>query len=218
MHPDDKTLYAIETRLKEDLVLPVEMKLFTTDQMTGSRDNRGYNQFAGEFLEELAAAFDPLSLVRLDLFSDEGKSLGLAMSPTILVGGDGIFPIQYWGAPTGNLGGTFIEALVMTSRRGVDPTDPLQESLHSLSHSVLLECFVTTECPYCPGAVHLLQRAALASGGQVTARIIEITQGMDRALRFDVVSVPHLVMEEDSSRSMVGLFDEKNLATMILDR
>ncbi len=218
MKLDEETLHTIEETLQQKLDRPVEILLFTTDRMTGSVDNRGYNDFAHNLCDELSGMSPSISCERRDLFEEEGTAPGLTLSPTILVGHDGIFPIQYWGAPGGKLGGTFIEAIVTASRREPDLSEWSVQKLAGQDKTTLLEYFVTPDCDFCSGAVDLANRIALASGGRVTARHVDVTQGMDRALLFNVASVPHLVIDEDPSRSMIGLCDEETLVAMIPGR
>jgi len=214
----DETLEAICSRLKADLRDSVEILLFTTERMTGSCDNREYNTFAGQFLDELADADDRLSVRRLDLFGDEGRALGLSLSPTLLIGMNKRFPVQFHGAPTGNLGGAFIEAILMISRRDPGLAPESGRLLATLSRPVTVECFVTPDCTYCPAAVDLAARIAFAAGDFITFRCTDITQGMDRALPFDVASLPHLVIDDNPSTAIVGVPQETALIDAVLDR
>lgn len=218
MKLDEETIYTIQETLKQKLAHPVEILLFTTDRMTGSVDNRGYNDFAGDLCDELSRMSSSISCERRDLFGEQGKALGLALSPTILVGCKGIFPIQYWGAPGGKQGGTFIEAIVMTSRREPDLSESTVQKLSAQGKPMLLEYFVTPDCNFCSGAVDLANRVALASGGWITTRHVDVTQGMDRALRYNVASTPHLVIDEDPAASTVGFRGEEELVKIILHR
>ena len=213
---DEKTIHAIQETLKQKLAHPVEILLFTTDQMTGSVDNRGYNDFAGDLCDELSGMSASISCERHDLFGEQGTALGLALSPTILVGQDGIFPIQYWGAPGGKQGGSFIEAILMTSRREPGLSESSVQKLSGQSEPMLLEYFVTPDCDFCSGAIDLANRIALASGGWITARHVDVTQGMDRALLYNVESVPHLVIDEDPTTSIVGFRNEEELLKVVL--
>ncbi|OPL16090.1 MAG: hypothetical protein AVO39_06475 [delta proteobacterium MLS_D] len=218
MRIDDETLETIRSRLKTELTDSAEILLFTTDRMTGSCDNRGYNDFADQLLDAIADVDRRLSVRRLDLFGDEGRAFGLSLSPTLLIGAQERFPVQFHGAPTGNLGGAFIEAILMISRRDPDLTPESRRLLGTIARPVTVECFVAPDCAYCPAAVDLGARIAFSSGDVITFRSIDITQGMDRALLFDVASVPHLVIGEDPSTALVGVPREEALVGALLGR
>lgn len=216
MRIDERTIEAVGKKFSRELVDPVEIVLFTTELPTGSCDNRGYNELAEDLLEAFEEISDKLSITRLDLYGARGKDLGLIISPTILIGAEGRYPIQYWGAPTGEEGGIFIETIVAASRRETGLSARSREKIDAVDRSTLIECFVAPECPHCPPAVFLAHRIALESGGTVTSRCIDVVECMNRALEFDVASVPHMVINEDPSSTMCGVQDERTMVNTIL--
>lgn len=58
-----------------------------------------------------------------------------------------------------------------------------------------LQVFVTPTCPYCPRAVVLAYRLALASP-QISAEGVEVTEFPDLGDRFAVMGVPKTVIDE----------------------
>jgi len=216
MRIDEDTIDEILTKFKRELVEPVEVLLFTTELPTGSCDNRGYNEFAEDLIGAFDEMSDKISVARLDLYSSRGNDLGLIISPTILIGADGRYPVQYWGAPTGEEGGMFIETIVAASRRETGLNTRSCEKISSIDRTTLIECFVTPECPHSPRAVFLAHRIALESGGMVTSRFIDIIECMNRALEFNVTSVPHMVINEDPSSMLCGVQDERTMINTIL--
>ncbi|MCK9273860.1 MAG: thioredoxin family protein [Syntrophales bacterium] len=215
MKIDEATIESIKNIFEKQLVNPIECLLFTSDMLTGSCDNRSYNEFAKELLETFSELNHKISITHLDLADTEGQKRGLVISPTILLGAGGHCRIQYWGAPTGHQSGPFIEAMLTASKTHTPLSDRSKKSLRRLDHEILIECFVSPDCPYCPGAVRLTNHAALECR-YITSRIIDITQSMNVALLYQVSSTPHLVINEDPEISISGAPDEEMLLEKIL--
>ena len=73
---------------------------------------------------------------------------------------------------------------------------------------------MTPTCPYCPGAVILAFKMALAHP-KITADMVEATEFPHPANRYGVGGVPHTVIGE-SRQPMVGAYPEAAAADLIV--
>jgi glutaredoxin-like protein len=182
------------------LTAPVGLALFThpaADEITeeNTEDMR-------RLLEEVAALSQGrVSLATYDVLKDEGiaRSFGIDKTPALVVlGGDARrdpYGIRFYGFVSGYEFGTLIEDLKMVSS-GVPPlAEATRAALSRLKEPVHIQVFVTPTCPYCPGAVLLAHRFALASD-RVKADMIDASEFPDLANRYGVYAVPRIVIND----------------------
>ena len=66
--------------------------------------------------------------------------------------------------------------------------------LQQRAQGKIIRTIVTPTCPYCPTAVTIANRIAIASGGIVISEIIESYEHGDLAARYKVTGVPAVVI------------------------
>ena len=103
--------------------------------------------------------------------------------------------IKLYGVPAGYEFSTFIEDLRMLGAGQVTLSAETREALGRLTQPVHLQVFVTPTCPYCPRAVVLAHKLAMASP-LVTADMVEATEFPHLANRYRVHGVPRTVINE----------------------
>ena len=120
-------------------------------------------------------------------------------APAIAVLGDESgrrdFGIRFYGSPAGYEFATLIEDVRMASEGTSDLSSATVNALSHLSAPLHLQVFVTPTCPYCPRAVLLAHKMAVASDW-VTAEAIDATEFPDLADRYDVHGVPRTVVND----------------------
>ena len=105
------------------------------------------------------------------------------------------FGIRFYGTPAGYEFATLIEDIRMVSHGTTDLSAATVDALRHLSAPLHLQVFVTPTCPYCPRAVLLAHKMAVASD-RVTADAIDATEFPELADRYRVHGVPRTVVND----------------------
>ena len=139
--PDDakKILRERFKQLKEKVLLEV----FTKDGV-----NDQFNNLITLFAKELSKLSDKI-IVDLHKVGDEfSKKYAVTRSPTVLFNPEN-YSIRYTGAPFGEESRSFIDAIIMISRRESFLSKESKKTLSKLKESRDVKVFVTLSCPYC---------------------------------------------------------------------
>ena len=100
-----------------------------------------------------------------------------------------------FGVPAGYEFSTFIEDLRMLGSGDPALSEDTHKALGRLTHPIHIQVFVTPTCPYCPRAVVLAHKLAMASD-LVTADMVEATEFPHLANKYQVQGVPRTVINE----------------------
>jgi len=155
-----------------------------------------------ELLEELASLSN--GNVRVDAYDlerdvDAARRYDVDKAPAIAVLGGGPgrrdFGIRFFGSPAGYEFGTLIEDIRMASTGVTDLSPRTIEVLSRLDAPLHVQVFVTPTCPYCPRAVLLAHKMAIA-GERVTADAVDATEFPELAARYEVYGVPRTVVND----------------------
>ena len=183
------------TEMFESLNKPVKMVVFTQEfECQYCKETR-------QIAEELSALSDKISLDVYDFVanSDLADQYGVDKIPAtvILEGGEAgkDYGIRYYGIPSGYEFSSLIHDVMMIS--GGDPqlSQEMVDWLAELETPVHLQVFVTPTCPYCPQAVLLAHKLAMASD-LVQADMVEATEFPDLSNKYQVMGVPRTVINE----------------------
>ncbi|GAB6035675.1 FAD-dependent oxidoreductase [Fundidesulfovibrio butyratiphilus] len=195
------------TELFAELVHPVNIHIFT---LPGAGDV--FNDFLIHFARDLARVSDKI-LPHYHTIGDEmSQSKGVSHSPTLLIEPER-YSIGFLGAPLGEEGRSFVEAVLMASKRDSGLSPASREILADLEEPRLVQVFVSPTCPYCPPQVVNAFRAAVERPGLVEAWCVETSQAPALAEQNKVGSVPHtlfagklaVVGQEPEARFMAEL-------------
>lgn len=177
------------------LTRPVHLLLFT------SAESGEYGDVARELLAEVTALNEQISVEVADLAADAERAarLGVDKAPTVvfLVGAERAdHGLRFAGLPSGYEFASLIEAIRLAGGASEPALEPSTEAfLGALRSPMKLQVFVTPTCPYCPRAVILAYRLALASP-HISAEGVEVTEFPDLGDRFAVMGVPKTVIDE----------------------
>ena len=214
---DDKTRQQISEKFETELKEDVYIRLFSSSVITGD-GNKEYVDFTKGFLKELSEINDKIHIDLEDMYGEEAKKRGITVSPSVIIGnGNGWYPVQYFGAPAGYETGSFIEAISMISNRDSALDASSREKLENIDRDLLIETYVTPNCPHCPRAVVLSNQIAIESGGKIVSRCIEAQEMMDRARMFNVSSVPQQVINEERGSITIGVQQERTFVNQVLE-
>lgn len=197
----------------QDLKDPVRILFFS------GRDCE-YCEDTLQLVEEVSDLSSQITLERLDLEKDseEADQYGVDKAPGLVIAGqeeDRVidYGIRYAGIPSGHEFSSLIQDLLLVSQREAGLSPETQAFLDSLEEEVHLQVFVTPTCPYCPGAVILAHRFALASP-KVQAEMVESSEFQDLVREYQVSGVPDTSINRGAGR-VVGAVPEKDLVAEI---
>lgn len=183
------------TEMFKSLNKPVKMVVFSQEMECQ------YCKETREIAEELAALSDKISLELYDFVADKALAdqYGVDKIPAtvILEGGDfgKDYGIRYYGIPSGYEFSSLIHDVMMVSEGDPQLSPEMTAWLAKLKTPVHLQVFVTPTCPYCPQAVLLAHKLAMASD-MVQADMVEATEFPHLSNKYHVMGVPRTVINE----------------------
>jgi glutaredoxin-like protein len=187
------------TDIFQNIQKPVGIKLFTDQK---DCDTCKETQ---EFMEEIKALSDKISLDSFDLEKDSDKALEFKVDKTptiVLVDEDGKdHGIMFSGIPAGHEINSFISGLIEVSGGGEALPAEMKATLDTLDKPVKIKVFVTLACPHCSGAVSKAHKLALEHKN-IEAEMIECGTFPELANKYNVSGVPKIVFNED--KELVG--------------
>ena len=192
----------IQNQVREvlaELDAPVKLVVFTQGE-GGALECAMCAETRG-LIEEVAALSDKISVEIRDFVADSevAETYGIDKIPAVAVVREGDSPADYgvrlFGIPSGYEFGTLIEDIRLVSSGNPELSDATLAELAKLSSPVNIQVFVTPTCPYCPRAVLLAHRLAMASDF-VTASMVEATEFPQLSNRYQVYGVPRTVIND----------------------
>lgn len=174
---------------------PVRALVFTTDT---DRHACEMCDDTRQLVDEIACVSDgkvTVSVYDLVRDAETARAYDVTMAPAVVIAaGDGTdHGIRFFGIPSGYELASLISAVLMMSH-GEGALEPAtRDALAHLEEPARLQVFVTPTCPYCPGAVTLAHKMAMASP-RVTAEMIDASEFPDLSDRYGVRTVPHTVI------------------------
>lgn len=193
-----------------DLASPVHLALYTRAEGCDTcADTRA-------LLEEIAALSPRLSVEAHAL--DASAPAGLDHAPAVVVLGerDGAavdHGIRLIGAPIGHELTALLDAIVTVASGDPALSAESRARLAALDRPVHVQVFSTPTCVYCPRAVALAHRIALASP-LVTATAWSVIEFPDLIRRYRVTGVPKIVV--DTGVELLGAQPEAAFVDAIL--
>jgi len=147
--------------------------------------------------EELAGLSKMVELEVYDFQKNpaEVEQYGIDKIPAIVVEGARDYGVRFFGVPGGYEFSSLLESIRLVSTGRADIADDTRSFLDSLDEELHLQVFVTPTCPYCPRAVVLAHNMAVASD-KVRADMVEVSEFMQLAVKYQVQGVPRTVINE----------------------
>jgi glutaredoxin-like protein len=187
---DEDVSYARQL-LGSEIKREVRVELFLSE-----RDCR-YCGRAEELLKEIAS-FSPLIKLELRLLEadmDRASELGVDQAPTTVVHANNGTKLYYQGLPSGNQFRVIAEDIVDASLGATNMSEFARIAVLSVQRPMTVDVFVTPTCPYSPIAVRAAHRLAMENPN-VRARMIEIVEFPDLALKYNVMGVPKILIDD----------------------
>jgi glutaredoxin-like protein len=178
---------------------PVKIMMFT--QGEGGAIECSMCKETRQLVEDVASLSDKIEIQVYDLVKDAkvAAKYNIVKIPAVAVVSGGNQPkdhgIRLYGIPSGYEFSSLIEDILIVSRGQTDLSPQTLHELEKLETPVHIQVFVTPTCPYCPRAVILAHKLALASD-KITADMIEATEFPYLANRYQVYGVPRTVIND----------------------
>ncbi|SMP46482.1 protein disulfide oxidoreductase [Anoxynatronum buryatiense] len=157
-------------------------------------------QETSDFLNELVATSPHLHLKMYDIERDHAiaEQYNVKMVPSIvLLDQDQQYQrIKFNGIPAGHEINSFVKGILEVAGAGAPLSGEVMDRLSEVKHPVNIKVFVTLGCPHCSGAVEKAHKLAL-SNEYIDAEMIEAQTFYDLSDRFNVSSVPKIVINDD---------------------
>jgi thioredoxin reductase (NADPH) len=183
----EETKKILKKRFKE-LDEPVHLAVFTKEG-----ENDEFNKITLLFVKELALISQKIQTTFHQVGDKTAKKYQIKRSPTIMIQPEK-YHIWYTGAPFGEEGRSFIDAILLISQNDSKLTQKSRKRLAELSEKRHVMVFVTLSCPYCPGQVINGFKVAIERPDLISAECIDASEHMELSQEFDVGAVPHTVI------------------------
>ncbi|HMA83677.1 MAG TPA: FAD-dependent oxidoreductase [Candidatus Thermoplasmatota archaeon] len=187
----EETKEVLSKRFK-DLDESVHLAVFTK-----KGENDEFNQITQLFVKELSLISEKITVDFHTIGDDTAKKYNITRSPTIIIQPEK-YHIWYIGAPFGEEGRSFIDAVLMVSQNDSRLSQASQKRLAELKEKRHVMVFVTLSCPYCPGQVINGFKAAIERPDLISAECVDASEQMELSQQFNVGAVPHTVINEES--------------------
>jgi glutaredoxin-like protein len=206
--PDDKK-ELLKNDFQQQLVDPVKIVMFT--QEVECR----YCSQTRELAQEIASLSDKISLEVYDFVADanKAKELGITRIPALAILGKKDYGVRIYGIPYGYELQTLIEAVINVSKGKTNLTDKTKQILTDVKSPVHIQVFVSLTCPHCPAAGAIAHKLAIESD-LIKADVIDGSEFPDMALKYNVIGVPKIVINEKIE--FMGEFNEDLFAEHVL--
>lgn len=152
-----------------------------------------------QLMEDIAALSEKITAEVYDFVADTDKveKYKIDKIPATVVEGEKDYGIRFYGIPAGYEFVSLINSIVAASSGKADLSEKTIATLGKLKHNLHIQVFVTLTCPYCPGAVEMAHKLAIASD-LISADMVESTEFPHLAHKYDVMAVPRVIVNEDT--------------------
>lgn len=178
----------------EGLINNVELVVFTQEhECQFCKETR-------ELIEEIAELSPKINKKVYDFLKDEGeaKKYNIGKIPAIAIIGSRDYGIRYYGVPAGYEFSVLIDDIMDVSRGSTPLSDSVKKKLEQIKQPVHVQVFVSPTCPYCPKAARISRHLAIENE-KISSDVVEMMEFPYLAQKYSVMSIPHIVINEDTS-------------------
>ena len=138
------------------------------------------------FFRELT---DKIVLREFNLDHESAKKLNVQQSPTLVFDPDR-YNIRWLGAPIGEEGRIFLEALILIGSQKSNLNEQSLQVIKNIKQPRDIKIFVSATCPYCPQQALNALKAAVEKPDLISLEIIDIQANPELANQYSAQSVP----------------------------
>jgi glutaredoxin-like protein len=171
---------------------------------------------AHDLLREVEALSDKINLTVYDYDndSDQVEKYGIDKVPALVIEGEKDYGLRFYGVPSGYEFNSLLNAMANVSNGETGLPGVIKEDLDKINNDIHVQVFVTPTCPHCPNAVKTAQNFAMYSG-RIKADMVEVSEFPDLAKKYQVMSVPKVVINENID--FVGALGDREYLEKILE-
>jgi thioredoxin reductase (NADPH) len=162
---------------------------------TDSGKNEIFSQGARQLIRTIREMAPKVSLLEYDISHKMAQEWNAEYPPVLLFDPDN-YHIRWLGAPLGEEGRTFVEALIMIGYRNTNLNKESLKILNSIQSPRDIKVFVSPSCPYCPQQAVNALKAAIERPDLISLEIIDIQANPDLAHQYAAQSVPQVFANE----------------------
>lgn len=177
-----------------ELTNDVELAVFTQElECAFCKDAR-------ELILELGALSPKIKTKVYDFVKngDEDIKYNIKKIPAIAIVGKKDYGIRYYGLPAGYEFSVIVDAIFDVSKGVTALPESIKQKLAEIKKPVHIQVFVSPTCPFCPRAAKIAYQFAIESEF-IKSDVIEMTEFPYLVQKYGVMSVPHIVINEDTS-------------------
>jgi len=205
----DEQRERIRSELSEKLVSPVRVIMFTQAmECKFCADTK-------QLIYELAELSDKIQAEVHDYVADAqlAREYDVARIPAIVIRGEKDYGVRFYGFPYGYEFQTLMEALASVSKGQTNLSEQTRQKLREIKVPINIKVFTTLTCPHCPSAATMAHKFAIENS-LIRAEIIDAGEFPDLALKYDVMGVPKIVVNEKIE--FVGAVPEEMFLEQVL--
>ncbi|MDY0101035.1 MAG: thioredoxin family protein [Bacilli bacterium] len=156
-----------------------------------------------QLLEEIAPLNDLIKLKTYDFNKDQEdvNKYKIKTAPALFINNNNLGHGVFYGVPAGHEINTLLVSIVDVSNPQAIFEEEVLKQINNVKKETNIKVFVTTACPYCPGAAITALRLAKLNK-LVTAEVYEIHSNQKIAEQYNVSGVPKIVINE--TKELVG--------------
>lgn len=129
---------------------------------------------------------------------DEDIKYNIKKIPAIAIVGKKDYGIRYYGLPAGYEFSVIVDAIFDVSKGVTALPESIKQKLAEIKKPVHMQVFVSPTCPFCPRDAKIAYQFAIESEF-IKSDVIETTEFPYLVQKYGVMSVPHIVINEDTS-------------------
>ncbi|MCX9014564.1 MAG: thioredoxin family protein [Candidatus Methanoperedens sp.] len=178
----------------ESLVNDVQLVMFTQEhECHFCKETR-------DMVEGLGGLSPKIKTTVYDLVNDKdmAKKYNIDKIPAIAIIGQSDYGIRYYGAAAGYEFNVVLDDIVDVSKGTTPLPDAIKNKLAGINKPVHVQVFVSPTCPYCPAAARTSRRLAIENK-HIRSDVLEMTEFPHLVQKYSVMSVPHIIINEDTS-------------------
>ena len=190
---DDAQMQQVQrelSRMLANIPRDIELRLYT---QPGRNDV--FNDAARQGIRFFRQLTDKLILREYDLDHESARRSGITHSPTLVFDPDH-YDVRWLGAPLGEEGRIFLEALLLIGSRQDALNEQSRRVIDTIDQRRRLRVFVSASCPYCPQQALNALKAAVARPKWISLEIIDVQAGAEIADRYGAHSVPQTFADD----------------------
>jgi len=162
---------------------------------TSPGKNEPYCESARKVIRSIRQMTSKVSLREYDLSHTVAGEWNAIHCPTLLFDPER-YHVRWLGAPVGEEGRTFVEALMMMGYGKTGLHEDAAQILKKIDSPRRIKVFVSPTCPYCPQQAVNALKAAIERPDLISLEIIDIQANPDLADQYSAQSVPQTYSNE----------------------